>query len=96
MSNLSSDERSIGSKPVSYFRGYWSIKEVVDYMAPLAAWMKKFKPETKQLTLKRPDYDLIRRWPKAASLHGITVTETGAVFDGFELRHDKKPPRYQK
>ena len=85
-----------GEKPVSYFRGYWSIKDVVEYMKPLAEWMQKFKPETHVLTLKRQDYDLIRRWPKAASLHGITVTETGARFMDFELHFDKKPPRYPK
>ena len=85
-----------GGKPQSYFRGYWSIADVVDYMKPLAEWMKKFKPENKQLTLKGPDYDLIRRWPKAAGLHGIQVTETGAMFDGFELKRDNKPRRYIK
>jgi hypothetical protein len=89
-------EKQVSDKPTSYFRGYWSISEVVDYMKPLAEWMQKFKPESKKLTLKRQDYDLIRRWPKAAGLFGITVTETGASFMGFELGFDKKPPRYLK
>lgn len=80
----------------SYFRGYYSIKEVVDHLQPLAEWMSQFKPDTKEITLKRGDYDLIKRWPKAAGLLDIRVTDEEICYRGFRLKHDLKPPRYEK
>lgn len=79
----------------SYFRGYHAIKEVVDYVQPLVEWMAQFKPDTKELTLKRGDYDLIKRWPKAAGLFDISVTEEEISYRGVRLKHDLKAPRYE-
>lgn len=81
----------------SHFRGYHSIKEIVDYMEPLGEWMKKYKPDSRELTLKGPDFDLIKRWPKAASMFHIRQNEAGELsWDVFRLKRDKKPPRYDK
>ncbi len=80
----------------SYFRGYHAIKEVVDYMRPLAEWMEMHKPGVKEITLKRGDYDLLKRWPRAAGMHNVTVTADGVTYKGFALKHDRKPPRYDK
>ena len=79
----------------SYFRGYHSIKEVVDYMAPLADWMRQNKPSNKELTLKGPDFDLIKRWPKAAGMFEIQEINGALHYKGFTLKRDKKPGRYQ-
>jgi hypothetical protein len=82
---------------ISHFRGYQAIKEIVDYMNPLAEWMAKFKPDTHDLTLKGPDYDVIARWPKAAAIHNIRVSDAGDIlFKGFKLKRDKKPFRYSQ
>ncbi len=86
----------VASKPQSYFRGYWSIMEVVERMRPLADWMERFKPGQKELTLIRKDWDLIARWPKAASLFDIAVDEKGLHWRGFQLKPDGKPGRYEK
>lgn len=84
------------AKSESYFRGYWSILEVKGRVERLTDWLKANRPSCKQVTLKGPDYDLVRRWPKAAGLHGFIVTDDGAVYDGFSLLRDKKPRRYEK
>jgi len=78
------------------FRGYWSIKEVLDRMQPLAEWTRKFKPNQRHLTLPRKDYDLIRRWPKAAHIHQIEVVGSEVWFHEFELTYDGGPRRYEK
>jgi hypothetical protein len=80
----------------SVFRGYKSIQEAMDHIKPLAEWMKANRPTCKRITLKGPEYDLIQRWPKAAKLFGIQVTETSIIYDGFEFGRDKKPQRYGK
>lgn len=76
------------------FRGYWAIKEVLDRMQPLAEWTKQFKPQQRHLTLERKDYDLIRRWPKAAHIHGIECVGPETWFHEFELTYDGGPRRY--
>jgi hypothetical protein len=79
----------------SYSRGLKSIQEVVAYVEPLALWMEKNKPSCKQLTLKGPDYDLLKRWPKAAAMmHVFQGPEGDLVYRGFALARDKKPARY--
>ena len=81
----------------SYFRGYHAIKEVVGYLQPLAEWMSKYRPDTKSITLKRQDFDLLKRWPKAAGMFEVSQDQHGALtFRGFALKFDKKPPRYSK
>lgn len=59
-------------------------------------WMKANKPSCTELTLKGPDFDLIRRWPKAASIFSIHDIDGVLHFDGFVLKRDKKPARYPK
>lgn len=78
------------------FRGYWAIKEVLDRMAPLAAWTKQFKPQQRHLTLPRKDYDLIRRWPKASHVHQTEVVGAEVWYHGLELTYDGGPKRYEK
>ena len=81
---------------VSYFRGYWSIREVIEErMNPLAEWLKENRPSCRVMTLRGKDYDLVRRWPKASGLLGITVTKDATTFKGFELHRDKAPARYE-
>lgn len=85
------------SETTSYFRGYHAIKEVIEYMGPLAEWMKAHKPDVKELTLKRPDFDLLKRWPKAAGLFDVVQNQAGELsYKGFSLKHDKKQPRYDR
>jgi hypothetical protein len=70
---------------------------VSKYLEPVANWMEKFKPSVKEITLKRADYDLIKRWPKAAELLHFRQAPDGTLrYKGFTLKFDKKPPRYSK
>lgn len=81
----------------SYFRGYHAIKEVIEYLQPLAEWMEKHKPNVKTLTLKRQDFDLLQRWPKAASMFEVQQEAGKSLrYHGFALKFDKKPPRYDQ
>lgn len=70
-------------------------------MTPLADWTKKFKPEQQCLRLPRKDYDLIKRWPKAAGTFGITVLRGGQGgveiwWRGLELTYATGQGRYEK
>ena len=78
----------------SSFRGYWAIREVIDRMDPLVDWTKQFKPQQRHVTLPRKDFDLIRRWPKAASVLNIDVHESDVMYKGLELTYDGGPRRY--
>lgn len=79
----------------SYFRGLRGIQEIRDdKLRRLAEWLKANRPSCRQLTLKRKDYDLIARYPKAAGLAGFTVSDGSIFYDGFELRWDRSPGRY--
>jgi len=80
----------------SSFRGYWSIGELVERMVALAQHNERFRPDIKHLTLDRRDIDLIRRWPKAATAHQITVSKAGCFWRGFELREKAGLGRYEK
>lgn len=76
------------------FRGYWAIKEVLERMDPLVEWTKRFKAHQRHITLARKDYDLIRRWPKAAHVHQIECVGPETWYHGFELTYDGGPRRY--
>lgn len=78
------------------FRGYRAIAEVVERMQPLAEWLGAHREERGVMTLRRRDLDLLRRWPKAASLYQIYTTNDTTWWRGFELRADKSPCRYSK
>lgn len=81
---------------LSPFRGLSGITEIKTRMGRLSAHLKAFTPSCKTLTLKRKDYDLIKRWPKAANLAGFQINGDSIYFDGFELRYDKSPQRYER
>ena len=78
------------------FRGYWAIKEVLGRLDPLVAWTKQFKPQQRHVTLAKKDYDLIRRWPKAAHVHQIECVGPDTWYHGLELTYDGGPGRYDK
>jgi hypothetical protein len=73
----------------SPFRGYSSIAEIVTRLRPLAEFYLSHKPDTLSLTLARRDFDLIRRWPQAAEMHGFAVAQDGGLtWHGFVLLGD--------
>lgn len=79
----------------SVTRGFRGIEEVVKRMLPLLEWTKQFKPEQMHLTLARTDYDLIKRYRKAASAHDIhVVNNTEIWWRGLELVYDSGQARY--
>lgn len=80
----------------SNFRGYWSIREVMEKVERLGSWMEQFKDGCTTITLKRKDHDLLLRWPKAAALFDITAHGGVIMWKGFVLRADSGPSRYDK
>lgn len=81
----------------SLFRGYRGIEEIKTRMTPLMEWTKQFKPQQMHLTLSRKDYDLIKRWPKAAHCLEIEVLSTGEIWwRGLQLVYDSGMGRYAK
>lgn len=87
----------VAGKAESYFRGLRGIQEIRDgKLRRLAEWLKANRPSCRQITLRRKDYDLIARYPKAAGLAGFTVANGSVIYDGFELHWDKTPQRYEK
>lgn len=84
----------------SAFRGLRGIEEIITRITPLMNWTKQFKPDQKCLRLERKDYDLIKRWPKASNVLGITVLQAGqgggralVAWPGAHLRHRPGPLR---
>jgi hypothetical protein len=76
-------------------RGFRGIQEVVERMTPLMEWTKQFKPEQMHLTLARRDYDLIKRYRKAAEANDIYVVNGREIWwRGLELVYDSGPSRY--
>lgn len=79
----------------SVTRGFRGIEEVVKRMPPLLEWTKQFKPEQMHLTLARTDYDLIKRYRKAAAAHDIHVVNSTEIWwRGLELVYDSGQARY--
>lgn len=81
---------------ISTFRGYRAIAELIERMQPLAEWCLAHRPACKVLTLRRRDFDLVRRWPRAAEVLGIFTVNGSTSWRGFELRPDNGQPRYSK
>lgn len=80
----------------SPFRGYKSIERIVARMLPLAQWMLNHSSQ-RSLTLAKADLELIKRWPKAASLFNIYQREDGSVsWSGFTLCADNSKSRNKK
>lgn len=85
----------------SAFRGLRGIEEIITRITPLMNWTKQFKPDQKCLRLERKDYDLIKRWPKASNVLGITVLQAGQGgvelwWRGLELTYATGQGRYEK
>jgi hypothetical protein len=78
----------------SVFRGMRGIEEVTQKMKKLVEFYRLHKPRVTTITLARVDYDLIKRWPKAASACGFDVTHNGVFYKGYELRFAAGAPRY--
>lgn len=64
----------------SSFRGYWEMAEIVAQMKPLVEFYEKHKPGVTRVTLKRKDYDLIKRWPKTGEVHNFYVVGGEIVY----------------
>ncbi len=78
-------------------QGYRLIEDIMKRVKPLAEWTRQFKPEQQHLTLIRNDYDILKRWPKAAHAHGVDVVNDREIwFRGLELTYDGGPRRYVK
>lgn len=80
----------------SSFRGIQGIRDIKARMATLVAWYEKHKPEVRELVVERTDYDLIERWPKAASVEEFDVTDNGIFFKGMRLTYTTGQGRYEK
>jgi hypothetical protein len=76
-------------------QGYRLIEDIMKRVGPLAEWTRKFKPNQQHLTLTRNDYDILKRWPRAAHAHGVdAVNDRELWFRGLELTYDGGPRRY--
>lgn len=80
----------------SAFRGIQGIREIKSRLLPLANWYRSFKPEITELVCERADYDLIERWPRAASVEGFDVTDNGIFYEGMRLTFAVGEGRYEK
>ena len=76
----------------STFRGYHAISAVVSNMRVLAEGLAHRRPPAQTMTLRAKDYDLIVRWPKAAELHEIVISEGAPFWRGYALRREHGRP----
>lgn len=79
----------------SSFRGYHGISTVVSNMQTLADGLSHRRPPAGSITLRAKDYDLIVRWPKAAELHGIVISQGAPYWRGYGLRREHGRPLKQ-
>lgn len=70
------------------FRGYAALTDVKSRIAPLAQSLTATRPSCRVLTVRRPDLEVIARWPEAAGVHGFYSNDGVWYWQGFELRAD--------
>lgn len=80
----------------SAFRGIQGIREIKTRMTALVAWYQQFKPGLREIVIDRKDYDLIARWPNAATVEDFDVTDNGIFFQGMRLTYTTGQGRYEK
>jgi hypothetical protein len=80
----------------SPFRGYKSIEEVREKVQNLDEWLRTAGKESAPITMLAKDFDLVKRWPKAAELHGFRVAGEEVTFKGRMLRRANGERRYQE
>jgi hypothetical protein len=55
-------------------------------MAPLADWMKRFKPACRQMSIRKRDYNFLLGQADLARKHGIEIGPDQRIrFRGFEI-----------
>ena len=64
------------------------IQQLVRGIGALADWFKKNRaaPYTQRLHVKRADWDLLRKRPDLAGLHGFIIDGERILYHGFELQ----------
>lgn len=86
----------------SPFRGFSGIREITERMDGLVQWWNEqarilgADHAGKTLTIKRAEYDLIKRWPKAGKILNVDYNGEVIWYRGFKLRPDTGPGRYEK
>jgi hypothetical protein len=56
------------------------VTEALKAIRPLASHMAHNRPHVRELTIMSRDYETLRRYPKAASLHGVVLTSQGTLM----------------
>ena len=79
----------------SSFRGYWAIDAVRKQLRPVVERLDEIGKHDAVVSLFPVDFDLVRRWPKAASIHGFTVTDDGVYFQGHPVTRYVGIGRYE-
>ncbi len=77
-------------------RGYSLIGDLAVRMVRLAEFLTENRHDSVRITIKRADWDLLRRWPRAAADHGFLVTRDLITWRGFQVSPDNGPGRYEK
>jgi hypothetical protein len=56
-------------------------------MAPLADWMRRFKPTCSRMSIRRRDYKFLLDHPEIATRYGISVDAKKGkiIYQGFEI-----------
>lgn len=75
-------------------RGIKGIREIKVKALPLIRWYQQFRPDVRDFTLAKKDFDLIARWPKASRFEGFDITDNGIFYEGLKMRWDMSEGRY--
>ena len=70
------------------FRGFATVKDVVQRMGTLADWLTTHRPDCHTLTVRRRDFELLKRWPASAAQFQIFTNDGVTYWRGFTLRPD--------
>jgi len=62
------------------------VKRIARDIEPLAAWLKRYKPDCSTITLARADYTFLRTNSQLATGFGFVFGPATIHYQGFEVR----------
>jgi hypothetical protein len=67
-------------------QGLKKVEKIVSNIAKLGAWLKKFRPGSKTISVSHDDMQTLLRYPDIARQQGVTIMHDGkALWGGIEL-----------
>lgn len=70
----------------SYFRGDRTARKIADSVRVMATILELSKPETKEISITKAQYELLQRWPQASERAGFSFNDSVPYFGKYRLK----------